>query len=61
VVLAEFNKKNVKPYDKVFSLKNNREYFVSTVEEDCIYTHTKDGYSHPFTPRLGFDDFKIMS
>lgn len=58
--LAKYNKANVKMHDLIYSYLNKREYLVSVVEEDCIYTHTEDGYSHPYTPRLGFDNFVIL-
>ena len=58
--LAKYNKVNVKMYDTIYSFLNKRSYLVSVVEEDCIFTHTEDGYSHPYTPRLGFDDFVIL-
>lgn len=56
----EYNRKNVKPYDKIFSIPNNREYYVSAVDKHGVYTNTKEGYSFPYTPRLDFKDFKIV-
>lgn len=58
--LATYNQKNVKMYDKIYSLINNREYIVSVVDKHGIYTHTKEGYSFPATPRLDFKDFVIL-
>lgn len=58
--LAKYNQGNVKTNDKVHSLRNNQEYLVSVVKEDCIHTQTKDGDSFPETPRLDFKDFVIL-
>lgn len=58
--LAQYNQANVKMRDRIYSLLNKREYNVAVVDDNGIYTNS-EGYSFPYTPRLDFKDFVILS
>lgn len=57
--IATYNQANVKRGDAIFSFLNKREYKVSLVDDQGVYTNS-EGYTFPNTPRLDFKDFVIL-